>query len=242
MQITVDFKGENISLPLARNEIIQGLIYKAASEDPSYSDKLHNVGRDFDGRKYKLFTFSELSGKYSVENKNIIYPSSASLTVRSFDPYLIQLLLMYFGKNKYIKLGNNTVETENVKIDETHIHENRIYTKTLSPITVYSTSEDGHTYYYNPEESEFYNGITVNAKRKYMSYFGNSEEFELTVKAAEGGKFIKRATRFKSTFITAWHGDFILEGPSKVLDFLYQTGIGSKNSEGFGMLDLKFKK
>ncbi len=239
MQITIVFKGENITLPLARNEIIQGFIYKAASEDPVFSEKLHNVGKDFNGRKYKLFTFSELNGKYSVEDKKIIYPSTASLTVRSFDPYLIQLLLLYCSKNKYVKLGNNLVETKNVKIDEFHIYENQIAVKTLSPITVYNTTEDGHTIYFAPDEPDFYNGIRINAERKYKSHFGNDEAFDLSIRAVENHKYIKRATKFKSTFITAWHGEFILEGSPKILDFLFETGLGSKNSEGFGMLEMK---
>lgn len=237
MQISIVFKGENITLPLARNEIIQGLIYKAASENPTFSDKLHNVGNDFNGRKFKLFTFSELDGKYSVENKKIIYPSTASLTIRAFEPYLIQLLFLYFSKNKYVKLGLNTVEVKDVRLDEFHVYENKINVKTLSPVTVYSTTEDGHTIYYSPNDPEFYSRIKANAERKYKSFFGDEEEFDLSIKAVENQKFVKRATRFKSTFITAWHGEFVLEGSAKILNFLYQTGLGSKNSEGFGMVE-----
>ena len=61
----------------------------------------------------------------------------------------------------------------------------------------------------------------------------------MRVSPAEGARFIKRATRFKTTFITAWHGRFVLEAPPRVLELLYDTGLGSKNSQGFGMFEIK---
>ena len=38
--------------------------------------------------------------------------------------------------------------------------------------------------------------------------------------------------------ISGWYGEYYLVGKRKYLDFLYQTGLGSKNSQGFGMFDV----
>jgi CRISPR-associated endoribonuclease Cas6 len=46
-------------------------------------------------------------------------------------------------------------------------------------------------------------------------------------------------TRYKGFYITAWSGTYLLEGKRKYLDFLYQTGLGSKTSQGFGMFDVE---
>ena len=38
--------------------------------------------------------------------------------------------------------------------------------------------------------------------------------------------------------LTAYSGTYELFGERKYLDFLYQTGLGSKNSQGFGMFEI----
>lgn len=49
----------------------------------------------------------------------------------------------------------------------------------------------------------------------------------------------KYVTKFKDTYITAWRGDYILEGSKEYINFLYYTGLGAKNSEGFGMFSIQ---
>ena len=239
MQITIQFIKEELSLPIAVNETIQGLLYKALSEDFSYSTKIHESGRRFDGRKYKLFTFGEPKGKYEIRGGNIVYLEGMRLSVRSVDPYFIQLLFSYFTKRNQVHIGKNIVQVGEIKLSDDRIFENRIVIRTLSPITAYVTDENGYTVYFTPEDQNFYDGIVANARRKWSSVYGDDKAFSLKISRAENAKYIKRATRFKSTFITAWHGTFILEGAPQVLDFLYQSGLGSKNSQGFGMFERK---
>ena len=239
MQITIQLLGERITLPIASGETVQGLIYHAIAEDPAYSYHMHENGQSFAGRKYKLFTFGELKGKYEIVGKRIVYLSEVRLDIRSAEVYLIQLLFAYFQHNPTVRLGDNTVQVGAVSLDDTHIFEDRITVRTSSPITVYLTEANGHTVYFTPDDPRFCEGIVTNARRKWASHTGSDDGFSLRVSTVEGAKYVKRATRFKSTFITAWHGPLLLEGSPRVLDFLYQTGLGSKNSQGFGMFDLK---
>ncbi len=239
MQITIQFIKDEISLPIAINETIQGLLYKAISEDSSYSMKVHEKGRQFEGRKYKLFTFGEPKGKYEIRGDQIVYLTEMRLFVRSADPYFIQLLFAYFTKYSQVRIGENTVRVGEIKLSDERIFEERIVIRTLSPITAYVTDENGHTVYFTPEDKNFYDSIVTNARRKWSSVYGDDKAFTLKISRMDAAKYIKRATRFKSTFITAWHGTFILEGKPQLLDFLYQTGLGSKNSQGFGMFERK---
>lgn len=239
MQITIRFTAEQpIVLPLANAELIQGLIYRALRTNERYSLHVHENGESFDGRKFKLFTFGELKGNYEVVDKDILYRDRIELEIRSVDAYTIQLLLVYFTTNKIVQIGNNDVTVDDVRLEDLHVHEDAMVIRTLSPITVYVTEEDGHTRYFTPQDEQFYTGIIANARRKWASHHDNDDGFALRIRPAENTRFIRRATRFKRTFITAWHGSFVLEGPSEVLDFLYQTGLGSKNSQGFGMFKL----
>lgn len=236
MQISVTLKKDQIHLPIATGETIQGLIYRALSEDRNFSTKIHDMGNSFDGRKYKLMTFSELRGRYQAEGQYITYFSRAELEIRSANDYLVQLLFSYFLENKRVKLGNNDVETEVRLINQT-VFDNRVEIRTLSPITTYITEKNGQTKFYSPYDTDFYHMIRVNAKRKWSSMYGDDKKFDFNISPASN-RFVKRATRFKDTFITAWHGKFVIEGSPDVLNFLYNVGIGSKNSQGFGMFEV----
>jgi len=44
-------------------------------------------------------------------------------------------------------------------------------------------------------------------------------------------------TVFKGTRITAWNGIYEIVCPPDYLKFLYDAGIGAKNSQGFGMFE-----
>lgn len=238
MRLDITLKKDKIVLPICTSTTIQGLIYNALKSDCNYSSFLHNEGKSADDRKFKLFTFSELQGKYAIEDTNIVFFNTARFCVCSVDAYLIQLLFEYFSKNHFVTLAGEKVEVSELKLKDNHICKSELYVKTLSPITVYITEDTGHTVYFSPYDEEFYKGIISNARRKWTSFYGNDEEFFLDIVPINEKGFIKRATRFKETFITAWHGCFKLTAPPEVLNFLYQTGLGSKNSQGFGTFEV----
>lgn len=238
MQLNITFKGHNITLPIATGETVQGLIYRAISSDAEFSARIHGEGKRFGGRSFKLFTFGELKGKYTVRDKSIIYFSDVSLEIRSADAYFIQLLFSYFTLNRIVRLGNNAVEISDLRLSETSVYSECALIRTVSPITVYLTEHSGYTCYFSPEDGEFYSLVSSNAKRKWASVYGDNADVEIRLSAAEETGYIKRATRFKDTYITAWHGSFVLEASPCVIGFLYNTGLGSKSSQGFGMFDI----
>lgn len=239
MQLTLTISSQKeIALPIASNAVVQGLIYNALRSDSCFSYSLHETGTVSSGRNYKLFNFSEIKGRYRVENKMIFYTSPISITIRSCEAYFIQLLLAFFTSGKKLMLHSNEVTVEDIKLSDRMIYDERIIVKTLSPITTYITDDSGHTLYYSPEDKEFCDHVVRNARRKFAGFFGNEEGFALVITPCGHKPYIKRATRFKDTFVTAWHGEFELTGSIKTLNFLYSTGLGSKNSQGFGMFEL----
>lgn len=238
MQIVITFQKEQLQLPIATFSVVQGLLYRAMAEDPRYSQQIHETGKQAEGRQFKLFNFSELKGSYRIEGHTIVFLSQAQLTVRSIDAYLIQLLFSYFNTHPTVMLADQQVQVGSVILSDPHIYESEICVHTLSPITVYRTEADGHTTYFSPDDPEFYNAILINARRKWLSFYGDDSAFSLEIAPVAGMRAKKCATRFKQTFITGWHGKFLLKAPPQVLNFMYQIGLGSKNSQGFGMFAL----
>ena len=239
MQLSVTFNKEKIFLPIATTETIQGLLYRAVGVgDAEYFEDVHDTGSVLGKRKYKLFSFSELKGKYIVEDKKIIYLSDAILEIRSANAYFIQLMHQYFLTNSTVMLGSNEVRVSDVVLTDEIIFDSEVKIRTLSPITVYSTDASGYTRFYSPMEEGFYKAVEMNARRKWMSVYKSDEDFSFSIEPTENKHYVKRATKFKSTYITAWHGSFVLKGSPKVLNFLFNTGLGVKNSQGFGMFEV----
>jgi CRISPR-associated endoribonuclease Cas6 len=112
--------------------------------------------------------------------------------------------------------------------------------KTLSPITVYSTftNESGKkkTYYYSPNEPEFSALISENIRKKYMLINGVFPQSSLAIAPVFFNDRKNRAVvYFKGIRVEAWSGVFKLMGDQSLIKIAYDTGLGSKNPQGFGM-------
>lgn len=227
-----------LSLPVNYNHILQAVIYRSLNVMPDYANFLHSGGFTRGQRQYKIFQFSLLSGEYRIENRRITFYSDVSFEVRSPEPLLIHLLGEYIW-NYGITFGDHTYTDIQLELYDYTIEETEIHIRMKSPLTVYCTDpETETTCYFNPEEPQFYERVNDNFYRKYQAYYGvapfSSVQMELC-----GNKIPKKmVTRYKGSYITAWYGTYSLKGQRKYLDFLYQTGLGSKNSQGFGMFEL----
>lgn len=239
MQLYVHIElDEPLVLPINYNHIIQAVIYRTLSVMPDYTDFLHNRGYSSGHRQYKMFQFSQLKGKYRIKEKSIIFYSFIELEIRSPEPLLIQLLdggFRYCG----ITFGQKSYKNIRTKINDFTVEKDELIVKTVTPIVVYSTDfTTKYTVYYSPEDIEFYEEIQNNAYRKYQAYYGVEPDSYVEIKEASDMTAKKLVTKYQGSYIEAWYGNFILFGKRKYLDFLYQTGLGSKNSQGFGMFNI----
>ena len=113
----------------------------------------------------------------------------------------------------------------------------------LSPIVLYhtvSTPEGNKTIYHNPLEDHYETWLNDNLQRKYYSLYHNNSVPYIKFSTICVSSRDKYVTLFKNhTYINGWKGTYQLQAPSDILDFLYYTGLGSKNSVGFGMFEVK---
>jgi CRISPR-associated endoribonuclease Cas6 len=148
--------------------------------------------------------------------------------------------LLHSGEGR---LGNNAVRVTSVALlaSPTFLPDqvNTVSVRTMSPITVYKTDETRHTTYFSPHDAAFAAYIRGNARRKFTAYVGH--EPDLT-----GFDIVPLDPRdhpvtidFKGTMIRGYTGWFRLSGQGELLRFLYDAGLGSKNSEGCGMIELQ---
>ena len=239
MQLFIKLKlDEPLSLPLSYHHIIQGIIYRLASSDPALSSQLHNDGNTFENRAYKLFCFSSLHGKSRVESGRIVFFEELHFEVRSVNRHLIEVLEKSINDNG-ITFGERNVKAEYVKKSERVIREREIDIVMISPVTVHRTDPaTKNRVFYNPLDREFAELINDNFRRKYEAYAGIPPKDSIRIETMAVSARDKYVTKFKSRYITAWRGIYSLKGEPGLLTFLYDTGIGSNNSQGFGMFEL----
>lgn len=240
MQLLITHKLEDgLVLPLNYHHILQAIIYSCLENHTvRYNDFLHNEGFARGSRTYKLFTFSLLKGRYEIANKKITFFDEVSFEVRSPDVFMIKLLAQKVDQNG-IHYGDHYVAHVNtILLDET-VEENVVLVKMMTPICVYSTDPDTKkTYFYHPTDQGFGELINENFIRKYAACYGIEPESDVEIEPVSVTEKDKFVTNYKGFYLSGWQGIYCLYGERKYLDFLYQTGLGSRNSQGFGMFRL----
>lgn len=239
MQLVIHIElDEPLLLPVNYNHILQAVIYRSLDIIPGYAEFLHEGGFMRGQRQYKMFQFSQLKGEYRIENKKITFFSEVSFEVRSPEPLLIRLL----GEgiwNKGVTFGNHVYTDVDLELYDYTVEERRLLIRMKSPVTVYATDlKSEKTWYFSPDEEPFCEMINDNFYRKYQAYYGMAPTSGIQRGICENSMPKKLVTRYKGTFITAWYGTYKLSGERKYLDFLYQTGLGAKNAQGFGMFEI----
>lgn len=103
----------------------------------------------------------------------------------------------------------------------------------------YYKGEKRKTLYLNPLNHEIKGILSKNATNKIAAAYGLKTEDSFDFICNELHTSDKVVTTFKNKiYITAWYGEFILNGHPQLLTLLYNTGIGDRNSQGFGMFDV----
>lgn len=238
MQLIVSlYIDEQLVLPINYQYILQSIIYKAISSGRYENNILHDNGYLYGKRQYKDFTFSCINGKYRVLGKTIAFSGMISFEVRSNNPQIIHAIAENIKKSgiTFIKehfedvildIKDKSVENENITIEM------------MTPICVYGTDERKHTVYYTPNEYEFYNSVKSNFIRKYNAIIGVDPEYDIHLSPKIVTSKDCVVTKYKGFYVKGYKGVYELKGNRKYLDFLYQTGLGAKNSQGFGMFKI----
>lgn len=242
MQLTIRLKcREQQGLPLSYNYLVQGAIYNLLREDSDLSYRLHDVGYQLENRKFKLFSFSSLRGEHSIQGKTIYFNKLLELEIRSIDTEMIQTLAKSLLNKKVLQIGEGDFYINDFTISHNELNHDAYRIRMLSPIVLHRTV-DKKTIYLTPIEENFQTQLNHNLSKKYQAYYGKEMEGEIELSPIYFKERNKVVTKYKEFYITGWRGDYHLSGPSHLLNFLYQVGLGEKNSMGFGLFEIQEKE
>lgn len=233
-QLSIAFQTDGGALPLNYQYGIQSMLYNALRNGGD--DRWHDGGAAVGKRRFKLFVFSQLRGNRIVEGKRIRFTDRVYLDVRSVRDDFCDTLAESFARFPEVNLCGVSLRVEAMKISIEEIVWDTLDIRMLSPLTVYESREN-YTHYFTPLDPEFGERVNANFQNKYRAFCGEDPRSSVGLVPLSVGAKDKTVTRFKGIYVTAWKGEYRLSGHPDDLTFLYYTGLGSKNSGGFGMFE-----
>lgn len=246
MRLTISFLplGEDpISLPLHYNYLLQAFIYNHISS--RMSSFLHSRGYIYGKRKFKLFCFSRLGGKFKLlpDRGEIRFTDGVSLDISSPARDFIQEFGETLAREPEVEIAGNLLVVNSIEVHFRPSVGPTADVRMVSPVTIYSTlySAGGvkKTYYYSPFEEEFCSLTRENLVKKYAVFYGSRpccDDFE--IKPLKVDKRCEKIVKYKGTVVKGWMGQYRLSGSPELIALAYDAGLGAKNSQGFGMFEM----
>src|SRR5664280_517454 len=255
IRIEVQSALDKFILPQGYNPYVQGLVNACIPEDIKWS----GIATGTEEAHFKLFTFSQLYAK-SVERIDItprdgvetdghvhyqlVMSSPVWFYLSSPSPEFIEALVPRLEQAHDLHLERNLVQSVRVVAAypvtmPTHgLVTWRI--RTISPITVYQSEikDSNSAHYFAPDDPLFAKLVLDNAVRKYYAWTQEKAPSDgFSISCLDHTPHLA-VISFKDTPVHGYTGRFQLTGDAKLLSFLYESGLGGKNSHGFGMFDI----
>ncbi len=243
MHLTIHFKHDknDLVLPIHYNYLIQAALYN--SIDPELASFLHEKGFLAGNRVFKMFAFSLLRGRFVLdkEHKLIRFTDEVQLTVSSLVEEFCQSLVNILLSRGFIILGKTELTVEQVYARKFMVEKEEILIRTLSPIVLYSTllRPDGRKYtcYFQPGEPDYNKLLNRNLQKKYRAFYGTEPPCkEIRTKAL--GNQRMSIINYKDTIIKGYSGRLLLTGSIDLLQLAVDGGLGGKNAQGFGCVEM----
>lgn len=237
-----------IILPFGYNTLFQGLIYSHLDREESIW--LHERGYKIDKRSFRLFTFSNILQKpvsIDKKGKRFSFPPQIDFYISSPVEWILEQLAHNIIMSETVPVGVNHCRVSSVEImNQPDIASSPVTVKALTPIEVHSSFSTAggsqKTYYYTPYENEFKALINDNLKKKWKAFNDSDCPHEIGMKPLFNGNNNEKIVLLNhggSRFVVkGWVGKYALTGDPAMLRFALDVGLGSRNSNGFGMVEV----
>lgn len=185
----------------------------------------------------KPFTFHIYFPEFKkFEDNKIFCGNKVNFYFSTNDEMLATAFYNGIKSHKKFTIGENTpieFQINNIWVEpQKKFKADEAIFKTLGPILV--NKEGDNLKYLAPVDEGFHDAfidiIYLQANSFDLNVDKNDIEFEI--------KQMKKLplSHYRQT-MTAWLGTFVLKAPKEVLQLVYDTGIGVRRSQGFGMLE-----
>lgn len=228
--------------------LVSGLIYTTLRSVASdFAARLHDVGYESNGRRFKLFTFSRLKTKRATlsDGQLVLDHPEVELQIGSPIAELIQHLAEGFSCNSRVLIGNGVFKTQSLEYVPAPRFKERMYFRALSPITE-SFKTKGESDRFLSLSDDWSELIRNNLIGKYKTVNGGEPTDQRLLwrwdegyiaQAEQRGKRLSALKQIHGIEVRGWLAPFTLEGNTALIEMGYEAGFGSRNSMGFGMAE-----
>ncbi len=225
MIMRLQYGGKPFSVPIHYNHLIQAYVYRIMG---NYAPFVHDIGFRRGKKQFKLFVFSRLFGNFRREGNRLIYTPPVSLYVATPIEDIGRAMMVGAA-------GGGVVDglfLERMEVISPDIPPNEMQLKTLSPIAV-RVKEKGRHVYLSPQDERFASIVEENLRDKYETVFGVPYRGEIHVRF---DRWQKRIVYFKGVPVEAYDSSVFIRASQEMIGLAMETGMGSRNSQGFGMV------
>lgn len=235
MKINLQFQLKNNKLPIDYRRVILSFFKKALSEiaDGKYYEKYYFKPE----RRNFSFAVNLPNPKFSKseitleENRfRITFSTSDKMTGFVF----MSAFIKQKGNNFSAPLGNVFILTNISQIGDKTASSNTALVKMLSPLCIreHSRDENKNSYYSVVSESFEKKANKIIQEQLIESGFDDERVKGFSIKPLNSKKTV---VFHYGNYIECSLGEFILNGDKAIINYLLQSGIGSRKSAGFGL-------
>ena len=236
MRLKLKFDLENEHLSIRYRECVLSFIKLSLSEyNMEYFKKFYN-NKD---NTIKPYTFSVFFKSPKFKEDEIIIDKKRidiNFSIADYEDSIILYNALNQQKNKKFSLNKNSWTLRNISmLMEKKIDSEEIVIKFMSPLVVRSR-QNKKDFYYSFEHKEFLDILKINIKEQ-LSITNFSENIVDTF-SLEPIKAKKVIVKFYEKKMETSVGIFKMSGNKELLKYLYEAGLGSRHSAGFGMFEI----
>ncbi len=237
MRMKLYFNLENNVIDVQYRKSIISWIKHAIQE---YDEKLFE--QMYNGNQKKTFCFATILPRPNFQEEKIILDNNQFYIIFSAYNYSYALHLynsFLAQKYKSFHLNQNSMTLVSLSmIPEKTILTNSIKIKMSSPLVVRNHNRETlKDMYYSYERNEFNEYLKINISEQLQ--FENLDLSLLAGFSIEPINAKKIVIPVYEKMIECSIGEFELKGKTKLLDYLYKAGVGTKKAMGFGLFEIK---
>lgn len=258
LKISLSNENENFKIPINYQYILSSVIYnKLWNSSPEFSKWLHSTGYKFEGKPFKLFTFSRLFIPKAYIKAEMLYGKGSCHFYFStpIEKKIVNHFVNGVLSQPEINISSNGINTKFLissieTLPPANLNEETKY-RMLSPTCcsikrIYNDSEK--ISYLLPKDKESEEIISNNLKKKHKLIY--DKEYNDKIRIQYDWENIKKRQKITKLItvkknrpdeikVRAFICPLTITASQEIQRIAYDCGIGEKNSMGFGCLEVE---
>ncbi|MDP3665926.1 MAG: CRISPR-associated endoribonuclease Cas6 [Sediminibacterium sp.] len=254
--LTLNTTDNNPVLPINYQYPLSAVIYKIIQRaDARYAEFLHNKGYGAEHKHFKLFTFSDLTIPFKIQQDRLLLTGrEAKLIICFHIPEAMENFVKGLFVHQQFEIADiksrvqfTVSQVEMIPVLN-GIHssdkEVTVQLQPLSPVVAGMKNDKGNYDYLSPLEPAFKKAIVYNWKEKYATLYGQAaaeavfSKLQLEVTQAHDTRSrlitIKANTEQQTRIRGFTHFKLNVQAPKLALELAMGAGLGLYNSQGMG--------